>query len=402
VKGRIAAFVAIVATTTFLGVQAGHADEGAPGATTLVGKPAPIVVSDAEREDLAMVAETLGIGFDEAIERFSGQELFAAAVDQLRLTETDTFSTALWEAGDGYKAVISFHGVPSRAALDTLSDLPFRVLVRSDARASEADLIAAQAVAREAVAGIPGVAAADSVIDDRSGEVVVTYSLLDRGVAATEVARVSDAAVARLTALSGRDVPVRTVEGFVPTEHQTAIVGGNGFLTCTAGFTVTSSGATGISTAGHCLNNTTYYGGSYAYFVAQSAPANGDVQWHTFNGAAVTNKFRYTSGGGERFVTSTANPVNGSAICYWGMTTGSHCGTVTAVNYCSPGGYCLLFRYGPSTADHGDSGGPWYFGNVGKGITQGYLTNGLGFRVDDMATRVGALNLLGLVVKVTP
>jgi len=401
-KRRNTAFMAIVAAATFLSSQAGYAADGPPGATTLVGTPAEISVSDAEREDLAMVAETLGISLEAAIDRFSGQELFAAAVDQLRQTEADTFSTVLWQGDDRYRAVVSFRGAPSEAALDILKELPFGVLVRGDARASEADLIDAQTVAREAVAAIPGVAAADSVIDDHNGEVVVTYSLLDGDLLATEVARIAASAVASLDARLGTGIPLRTVEGFVPTEHETAIVGGNGFLDCTAGFAVTSSGTTGISTAGHCLNDTTYYGGSYAYFEAQSAPASGDVQWHTFNGAAVTNKFRYTSSGGERFVTSAVNPVSGSAICYWGLTTGNNCGTVTAVNYCSPSGYCLLFRYGPSTAEYGDSGGPWYFGNVGKGITHGFLTNGLGFRVDDLATRVGALNLLNLAVKVTP
>lgn len=75
---------------------------------------------------------------------------------------------------------------------------------------------------------------------------------------------------------------------------------------------------------------------------------------------------------------------------------------MSTINYCDSAGYCLLFRSGPSRVDFGDSGGPWYYGNVAKGVTRGFLENNLGFRVDDIATRVGALNLLNTVVKTAP
>lgn len=52
-KRRNTAFIAIVAAATFLSSQAGYAADGPPGVTTLVGTPAEISVSDAEREDLA-------------------------------------------------------------------------------------------------------------------------------------------------------------------------------------------------------------------------------------------------------------------------------------------------------------------------------------------------------------
>lgn len=355
-------------------------------------------VSEAELTDLKMVGDALGISFEDAQDRFAGQELFAAAVDRIRLEDPMRFSVAHWTGGSESQARIFFVGQPAKATMDLIAALPIKTEVDITGIAPETDLVSAQAIARQKVAALPGVAAADSVVDDYSGRILVRYELLP-GFFSPDFTAVFDLISKQVSLQAADAIDIELAP--VPKSREAAIVGGNPIGLCTAAFTVTSNGVRGVTTAGHCANSTYTYGGLSAPYQNQAAPASGDLQWHSLNGT-ITNKIRYTSGGGERSVTSASNPVTGSAICYWGKTTGNRCGTVTAINYCDSSGYCLLFRYGPSTVEPGDSGGPWYYGNVAKGVTRGYLTNGLGARIDDIATRIGALSLLSLVVKVTP
>ena len=60
-----------------------------------LGSTAKFAVSPAEAEDLRTLAGSLGISFDEARDRYAGQELFAAAVDLARRTDPQAFSTAI-------------------------------------------------------------------------------------------------------------------------------------------------------------------------------------------------------------------------------------------------------------------------------------------------------------------
>lgn len=397
---RVIAAALMVAALTFTASQSSFATAPSPDSTFVVGDWAEAETpSKVELEDLRDVADSLGISVEAAIAKFSGQELFAAAVDEIRAQHAQAFATALWIGGNEIPASIAFAGAPDPRALDRVAALPFPVEVRVDAFASEIDLIAAQIAARDAVGSTPGIDLAESEIDTTTGSISVIYSLGSTLTKAEVVAIVEAAIRIKLgTPLPKGAVSVRA--GIVNKPTETAIVGGNSLGGCTAAFAITSGGVPGIATAAHCANGNYSYGGSTATYKAQSSPSSGDVQWHQV-GAAVTNKFRYTPSGGERSVTSTSNPTSGSAICYLGKTTGNNCGTVSTINYCDSAGYCLLFRSGPSRVDLGDSGGPWYFGNVAKGVTRGFLTSG-GARVDDIATRVGALNLLNTVVKTAP
>ncbi|MEO8262112.1 MAG: S1 family peptidase [Pseudolysinimonas sp.] len=364
-----------------------------------VGSTAKIAVSPAEAEDLRTLAGSLGISFDEARDRFAGQELFAAAVDVARRTDPQAFSTATWTPESEHSAEIAFVGTPSPKVAAALAALPYSVAVSEDAARTEADFEKDHIAIQEAIAALPGVARVQSWGDPATGRLTVTYDTVAESVATT-----ADAVTATAARVARGQLDLELIPGGAGVGVLTAIVGGNPLLDCTAGFTVTSVSSTGVSTAAHCDNGVpqTYYGGSYATFGAASAASNGDLQWHKFVGAvAVTNKFRYTSAGGERFVTSATNPVAGSAICYWGKTSGNHCGTVQTANLCDSS-WCRLFSATPSTLQPGDSGGPWYYGNVGKGISHGYVTNGIGVRLYDLATQIGAHSYLGLAVKVTP
>lgn len=149
----------------------------------------------------------------------------------------------------------------------------------------------------------------------------------------------------------------------------------NGYL-CTGGFNVISStGVTGIATAGHCENspgaqrnrpgdtswNLTYKAGHEGQW--------GDFQWHTTSGTE-SDDFYYDESGGARDVSGQGSPVDGQTLCRFGYTTDDECDTVTELSVCS-GSYCRLVEMAHREAAGGDSGGPWYLGTVAYGYHHG-------------------------------
>jgi hypothetical protein len=118
----------------------------------------------------------------------------------------------------------------------------------------------------------------------------------------------------------------------------------------------------------------------------------------------LSNQVRISKTPTYRAITSIQNPAVTSFVCYFGITTGQHCGNVTQVGQCW-GSLCNLFYIDSNSVQGGDSGGPWFFNQTGYGVTHGYtdvMVNGVPVRVYDIATRVSASAQMGLTVKTTP
>jgi streptogrisin C len=123
-------------------------------------------------------------------------------------------------------------------------------------------------------------------------------------------------------------------------------------------------------------------------------PNSGDVKWRRVVGNTAEPRFQSVTGG-YRLVSGTSNPAVGTAICKYGVSTGQTCDSVVAVNTCA-NGYCGLTKVGNDISNEGDSGGPWFFGNTAMGIHHGTAYHGL--KIVSAFTRIGALNLLSVVV----
>ncbi|GGR96738.1 serine protease [Micromonospora fulviviridis] len=209
-----------------------------------------------------------------------------------------------------------------------------------------------------AASGVDGIAWR---VDAASSRVVVTA---DESVSAAELATLKKSAGAQAGAIR-----VDRAKGvFRPLLSAGDAIYGGGYR-CSLGFNVVKSGVYYFLTAGHCgdVANTWYTNSSQTTLigptVGSSFPGN-DYALVRYDNAGLSHPGGYTA----------ANAFVGESVKRTGSTTGTHSGTVTALN--------VTVRYqGSGTvkgmiqttvcAEPGDSGGPLYDGTKALGITSG-------------------------------
>ncbi|WP_227574856.1 S1 family peptidase [Acinetobacter calcoaceticus] len=261
-----------------------------------------------------------------------------------------------------------------------------------------------------------------SYVDEKTGEIVLT--ILRTNDDLTKLNKVKN--LLRL--------PVRLMYVGAPLSREA--VRGSGTIInsttkegCTTGFVVKQSSGTttGVSTAGHCGQNTataSYTGvdGAAHTLTPQSSSLTGttDVKWYTTNG---TNepKFYANSTTTPRTLTgkrSQASTAVGQNYCHYGITTGFSCGDVTSVAY-KPAGSNGSPLCGPTqniqcsntwialvppsnspglACDEGDSGGPWFISTVAVGIHSMGASRGSAIGQCDLAIYMSTdrLNAIGV------
>ncbi len=211
------------------------------------------------------------------------------------------------------------------------------------------------AVAQSGVAGIAW------YTDAATNRVVVTA---DNTVSSAEIATIrrtagDNAGAVQINRTSGTFRPLLSAGN--------AIYGGQ--YRCSLGFNVTKGGAYYFLTAGHCgkVASTWYTNSSHTTLIGSnvgySFPGN-DYALVRYDNASLSH-----SGG-----FSAANAVVGESVKRTGSTSGTHGGTVTALNVTvrySDGGTVKGMIQTNVCAEPGDSGGPLYDGSKGLGITSG-------------------------------
>jgi len=249
-------------------------------------------------------------------------------------------------AGVGMAAVAAVTGPAAQAASSTGSPHAY----------SAAQLAAVSAaVAR---ADVPGTA---WYTDQATGHVVVTA---DATVPPAGITELHNAAGSRTDAITVK----RSAGVFTPLlSAGDAIYGGQ--YRCSLGFNVVSGSTYYFLTAGHCgkvagtwytnSTHTTLIGPTIGY----SFPGN-DYALVRYDNTALSH-----SGG-----FSAANASVGENVKRTGSTSGTHSGTVTALNvsvHYSGGGSVSGMIQTNVCAEPGDSGGPLYDGSKALGITSG-------------------------------
>lgn len=232
-------------------------------------------------------------------------------------------------------------------------------------------------IARE----LPGVS---SEIDVRTGEIVLL---------AEQVSAPTAGAVAGMRTASPAPLRFDTYNGPAG-DHN--IHGGKRLSTCTSGFTVVhqTTGARGFITAAHCSNSQTYFQTATITYPAvyQSGirDSRHDVQWHTVpTGGNVYPRFYADSDSTPRDLLGSRGwdqQVVGDFSCHRGKTTRYSCGTLVSKTFAPAyDGACggvtcanVWMRVeGPSLACYaGDSGGPWFVGNIALGVHSSGSTSG--------------------------
>jgi streptogrisin B len=198
-------------------------------------------------------------------------------------------------------------------------------------------------------------------VDAAANRVVVTA---DRTVSATEIATIRRSAGARASAIA-----IKHASGvFVPLLSAGAAIYG-GQYRCSLGFNVVKGSTYYFLTAGHCgkLASTWYTNASHTTLIGPtinySFPGN-DYALVRYDNTSLTHPGGYTS----------ANAFVGESVKRTGSTTGTHSGTVTALNvtvHYSSGGTVRGMIQTNVCAEPGDSGGPLYDGTKALGLTSG-------------------------------
>jgi streptogrisin B len=213
---------------------------------------------------------------------------------------------------------------------------------------------ASSAVQRSGVAGIAW------YTDAATNRVVVTA---DR--------TVSSAAIATLRRAGGGALRIDRTSGvYTPLLSAGAAIYG-GQYRCSLGFNAVSGSTYYFLTAGHCgsLVSTWYTNSSHTTLigptVSYSFPGN-DYALVRYDNTSLTHPGGYT----------VADPFVGEAVKRTGSTTGTHSGTVTALNVTvrysgHPGGTVSGLIQTNVCAEPGDSGGPLYDGKKALGLTSG-------------------------------
>jgi streptogrisin D len=201
-------------------------------------------------------------------------------------------------------------------------------------------------------------------VDTASNQVVVTVTPQAKG-----------AKLAALLATAKRFGTAVRVERSA-TNFQKYIVGGDaiygGSSRCSLGFNVRSGSTYYFLTAGHCTNIASSWRDSSGVTLGSRAgssfPGNdyGIVRYNT----SYTN---HPGRVGSQDITNARTPSVGEPVTRRGSTTGTHSGTVTAlnqtVNYAQGSVYGMIRT--TVCAQPGDSGGPLYRGTSALGITSG-------------------------------
>jgi streptogrisin B len=232
------------------------------------------------------------------------------------------------------------------------------------APAATADPTAAQQLsARELRAevrqsGVDGIA---WYVNHSSDRVVVTA---DRSVSRAELAEVE-----QLAADNAGAIVIKHERGvFRPLLSAGDAIFGGGFR-CSLGFNVVQGSTTYFLTAGHCgkVARTWYTNSSHTTLIGPtidySFPGN-DYALVRYDNTSLNHPGGFTA----------ANAFVGEAVRRTGSTTGTHSGTVTALNVTvryQGGGTVRGMIQTNVCAEPGDSGGPLYDGTKALGITSG-------------------------------
>jgi streptogrisin B len=222
-----------------------------------------------------------------------------------------------------------------------------------------ADILAAvnAAVDRSGVEGLAW------YTDAASGRVVVT---VDRGVSTAQIATLkrfagANAGALRIVHAAGTFTPLLSAGN--------AIYGGS--YRCSLGFNAVSGSTYYFLTAGHCgsLVSTWYTNSGHTTLIGPtvsfSFPGN-DYALVRYDNTSLSHPGGYT----------VADAFVGESVKRTGSTTGTHSGTVTALNVTvrysgHPGGTVKGLIQTTVCAEGGDSGGPLYDGSKALGLTSG-------------------------------
>jgi streptogrisin C len=328
-----------------------------------------------------MYAKDFGVPLAVARERLANQPAVDAYAADLEQRFPDRVAGIWFEHKPEYRLVVRLTAGASdtMAVPSSIGVTPVRV--RADAARSLRTLRAELERLRPRIdRDLPGVGTG---IDVRTGEITVHTTGSTVATAGSVVDRLR---------LAG-SVPIRIRTHEQPL-RPTNIHGGKRLSECTSGFTVqqNNGGAKGFITAGHCRSDQVYFETAarsyHTTYQSELWDGHHDVQWHTVpTGGNVYPRFYASSDSTPRDLTGSRGRDQqqvGDYVCHRGRVTKYSCGNIeekdNAPDHGCNVGRCAnvwMLVEGPSLACFGgDSGGPFFVGNIAVGVTSAGATTG--------------------------
>ncbi|WP_433517825.1 hypothetical protein ACQP2T_21135 [Nonomuraea sp. CA-143628] len=345
-------------------------------------------LSAAHIEVLKGMAQAQGVSFSEAIERHGSWPATKQKV--LQIQQAFKSEVAGGERSeDGSTVWLGFKGQIPAEAVEMAKALPVRVELQGRLGYTETELNETKKRIHQTLKSDPSIASVASYYDARTGTV---HSLVVPAPAAQasvqgDTVRSTASSLVRNPAIK---VAVQIVNGPIASTFADPYIRGGGNLgDCTSNFNVVATWdyeTRRHATAGHCANGAstkTYCnypvdGGNCTTISLTNecwiACQYGDASLYTRGSLTLTRTFYYNAT--SKAYVDAEDPVQwvGDAICKWGKTTGSSCGTVKRTNWANDNSDNLFVTNMPAGTKcaGGDSGGPAFTGGPATGSFTAY------------------------------
>ncbi len=324
----------------------------------------------AELEDLRDLALIEGLSFAEAKRSYGWEPALVSYVEDLRKSYTDFSGASI----NGDRSVtIAFKGkVPDQVRHDPSLD-GLRARLVANVGASERELWVRQDEVRAKLIG-RGVSEFIVSFEFESGRLHVVI-----GDQTSEGVQVGPLEL-------GTDVDLSVAPGSLSRDQATVYGGarlekaGSNLLGCTSAFKVKKGSTTGFLIAGHCFYSPDVgfthenQSGHAEYSAVRHYPVHynstyGDFRWYSTS-QTESDDFYYKPGFRRDLSSVGGIPVRGQSLWRYGHKTGRQLNSVLYPRIVSGDGLWWVVM-SKDTAQGGDSGGPYYWGNKGYGVHKG-------------------------------
>lgn len=357
-----------------------------------------------ELTDLHLMADQDDISLDEAISSFGWHDSFAELANELEDRYPDEYAGAQITDSPGRKGWIGFKGdVPVQAESKIKAFSKAQIQAKGNKGFSVRELEETTMASFKAVSSQKDeIRSATSSYDLVTGGALIEVEPLDAAtledsVQSADLRRKLIDSIPTSVRMKGLDVQLRAdlkaetsvgqaFGGGCVLDPGSTCPGSAGTAPrCTGGFSVRNeAGDRRMMNAGHCPQTDLNWQNSPSgdVFSINNGPEHmgdwGDLQYFNVYDSAEIDDF-YNDWNSIRDVQETRNAVEGTRVCRFGRRTGASCSTVedtsVCVDYDRYPPMCRLTRTDSSTDLPGDSGGPWYYGNVAYGIHSGHMSH---------------------------
>lgn len=348
-----AATATVALTVPALATDQGTAPPGGAGQIGAAGTDSAPEVLAALQRDFKLTAGEAGVRLH--------QEAWASGTDASLKARLGTGYAGAWLSTDAAKLTVAVTTDAAANAVRKAGATPQRV-ARSgatlDALKAQLDAVPARPTAAQLSGWYVDPTSNQVVVVARPGGQQAAQTLLARaGVPAGAARVVQDDAAPRTLA------DVRGGDPYIIDQR----------ARCSVGFSV----SVGFVTAGHCgqpgSKTSSSTGQAQGTFTASQFPGSGDFALVTVNASFTPQPVVNDFNGGTVPVAGVQQAPVGASVCRSGSTSGTHCGTIQAlnqtVNY--PEGTVTGLTRTNVCAEPGDSGGSWLSGDQAQGVTSG-------------------------------